>query len=708
MTQTQFPLPGTAQTTTTQPANRLSWPALALLLLFWTAAPASAQERALEFDPAKLTAHQAKFQATETALAITTAPSQGYPGLTIPSPNGSWNLSACTYLALDVKNTGPNPLTLSCRVDNPGADGTKNCNTNNLTLQPGQTGLLKVVFQRKATGKEQLFGMRGYPPGRNTKEPAIDPAKVNQLLLFVTHPKEAHAFEVANLRVGGTYVAPRPDLQGTSFLPFIDTFGQYMHADWPGKVLSLEQLKARIAEEDKDLAQHPGPADWDQYGGFKAGPKLKATGFFRAEKYNGKWWLVDPEGHLFFSHGIDCVRMADATPIEERQTWFADFPGDQPELAEFIVPSSFALKGHYAGRRVKCYSFVQANLKRKYGQPWPTLSAERAHQRLRSWGMNTVANWSDPNVQRLRKTPYTATVGFQSRLLEGSQGYWGKFRDVYDPSFQRAVRDRMAQQAGRAAGDPWCLGFFVDNELSWGDELSLAIATLTSPADQPAKKVFLDDLKAKYTTIEKLNAAWGTQHASWDALLSSQQAPDKSKAAADLGAFYTKTAEIYFRTVRDAVKQAAPNQLYLGCRFAWANPRAVAAAAKSCDVLSYNLYRRSVADFKLPADADVPLIIGEFHFGALDRGMFHTGLVRTESQADRAKTYQDYVQGALRHPQFVGTHWFQYQDQPTTGRVYDEENYQIGFVDIADTPYAETIQASRQVGYNLYRYRLAQ
>ena len=101
--------------------------------------------------------------------------------------------------------------------------------------------------------------------------------------------------------------------------------------------------------------------------------------------------------------------------------------------------------------------------------------------------------------------------------------------------------------------------------------------------------------------------------------------------------------------------------------------------------------------------ADVPLLIGEFHFGALDRGLFHTGLVPVADQAARAQAYKDYVQGAVRHPQFVGCHWFQYQDEPTIGRVYDEENYQIGFVDVADTPYAETIAAARELGRNLYR-----
>ena len=182
-------------------------------------------------------------------------------------------------------------------------------------------------------------------------------------------------------------------------------------------------------------------------------------------------------------------------------------------------------------------------------------------------------------------------------------------------------------------------------------------------------------------------------------------APDRKQAGPDLAAFYSRTAETYFRAVRDAIREAAPGQLYLGCRFAWANTRAAAAAAKYCDVVSYNLYQRSIANFVFDGGADVPLIVGEFHFGALDRGMFHTGLVPVPNQEARARAYTDYVEGALRHRQFVGTHWFQWQDEPTTGRAYDEENFQIGFVDVADTPYPETVGAVRRVADRMYRLR---
>jgi hypothetical protein len=47
--------------------------------------------------------------------------------------------------------------------------------------------------------------------------------------------------------------------------------------------------------------------------------------------------------------------------------------------------------------------------------------------------------------------------------------------------------------------------------------------------------------------------------------------------------------------------------------------------------------------------------------------------VPVANQAVRAQAYIYYVSGASHHPQIVGTHWFQYQDEPTTGRSYDEK-----------------------------------
>ncbi|MBP7827770.1 MAG: beta-galactosidase [Verrucomicrobia bacterium] len=641
--------------------------------------------------------------AQASVLRLATGTRQRWPGVTLPAPDGHWDLSPYARVTVAVRNTGTHRTTLHCRVDNPGADGTRHCVNGSLTLDAGQSGLLSVPLRRAHDDRldGQLFGMRGYPV-RAGGPGTVNPTNITQILLFVAEPKAVAQFDVAKVSVTGAYTPPTAWVTDADpFFPFLDTFGQYKHKDWPGKVHSLAELQARRETEARELAAQPGPGHWNQYGGWARGPQLQATGFFRTEKYEGKWWLVDPEGRLFFSHGLNCVPAVDVTPIEDRAAWFEDFPGDAEAFRRFRV-KAYALKGHYAGRSPECFGFGLANVQRKYGAEWESVYADLIHRRLRSWGINTIANWSDARVFLLRRTPYTDNLSSHgTRRIEGSGGYWGKFPDVFDPSFSNSVRRAMAGKRNTSANDPWCLGYFSDNELSWGDDTSLAVAALQSAPDQPAKQVFRADLQAKYGDIAQLNRAWGTAHASWEAWLATSELPEVEKARADLTAFYSKIAETYFRVVRETIHAVAPRQLYLGCRFASANRPADLAAGRYCDVISYNLYRRSVVNFTNPSH-DKPLLIGEFHFGALDRGMFHTGLVPVENQADRAQSYKEYVLGALQHPQMVGTHWFQYMDQHTTGRVYDEENYQIGFVDIADTPYPETIAASREVGQLLY------
>jgi hypothetical protein len=133
-------------------------------------------------------------------------------------------------------------------------------------------------------------------------------------------------------------------------------------------------------------------------------------------------------------------------------------------------------------------------------------------------------------------------------------------------------------------------------------------------------------------------------------------------------------------------------------------PEPARASAKYCDVIGVNRYRFSPSDLKIEAAVDKPIIIGEFHFGALDRGMLHPGLRGVGNQQQRNYAYRHYVTQALTHPNIVGTHWFQYREQAMSGRK-DGENFQIGFVDIADTPYPELITAARWIGEHMYPLR---
>ncbi len=658
-------------------------------------------------------------QGQRLPLRVTIEPGGDYdwPGVRLTSPREGWNLSQAAALTLTVTNTGAKAIDLGFRADGPGGDdGLHRSVTIHTQLVPGQSQEVTLPLRRlePRVRESALFGMWRTPEeAAGDTRGRIDAAKVTRLHLFVTKPQQQASFTVERIAPAGAHDQPQePAAPDPTFFPMIDGLGQFIHRDWPGKTASVEAMAEQIEREAADLAAHPKPDDWDEYGGWREGPQLEATGFFRAAQHGGRWWLVTPGGRLFWAHAINAVGEHDYTPIDERGHWFAEALWEREEFKAFLRKAPLpVVRGYYQGRQPMTFSFHQANLLRKYGPDWRKTYAELAHKRMRSWGLNAIGVWSEMGIIRHaeHRTPYFAIVYTNRvRSIAGSSGWWQAFPDPFDPEFTTRIADQMRHlQRQGIAEDPWCIGFFVDNELTWKHDTYLAEATLASPADQPAKRIFIDDLREKYKTIEALNAVWATSHASWDALLKHVGVPDaKGPAAEDLKAFYARIAEAYFIGSRAAVKEVAPHHLYLGCRFPYQVNRLVTDAAKShCDVMSVNWYQYSVEGFEVPGGLDLPLIIGEFHFGALDRGMFHTGLKAVPDQMARAAAYRRYVQGALEHPNIVGISWFKFSDEPNTGRWLDTENYQIGFLDVCDTPYPETIEASRHMGRNLYNTR---
>jgi hypothetical protein len=249
--------------------------------------------------------------------------------------------------------------------------------------------------------------------------------------------------------------------------------------------------------------------------------------------------------------------------------------------------------------------------------------------------------------------------------------------DVFDERFPEVVERAVANAVRDWKDDPWCIGYFVDNELSWGGwgddpagHYDLPRRVLAGDWNLPAKREFVRLLQGKYGDIAKLNIAWKANLSSWEELLSRPiELPAQMTDAciADLSEFLVHFARRYFSAFRDALKKHAPNQLYLGCRFA-------------------------------PCPMEV---VGEFHFGALDRGMFHEGLIPVASQKERGEAYRAYLHSVWKLPAFVGCHWFQYVDQPLTGR-FDGENYDIGFVSIVDHPHWELAEAAREINGRVY------
>jgi len=622
-----------------------------------------------------------------------------WPNVFFQAPGSTWDWSAYAGVAVSLHNPTETAVPVAMRVDNAGADGANHCNNASGSVPPGEDFAIAMRF--KTGAPQKLWGMRGVPSNIPLGQgPAIDTSKITAFQVFLPRPQQEHT--LLFLRA---WLIPKEAADEAVMMPFIDRFGQYKHAEWPGKVETAADLQKRAEAEQKTLKKHPALSVRDEYGGWADGPALEATGWFRTEQVNSKWWLVTPTGHLFFSVGVDCVGPGEYTFVEGRKDWFEWLPGDgeAPFAKLYREVSGAHSHAEPIDGKGRTFSFYAANLIRKYGEAWSERWRETTYARLRSWGFNTIANWSQAEVLAHSPMPYVVSRGVQGvRPIEGGGGYWAKMKDVYDPAFAEAADKTFASVKDTHAKNPLCIGYFVDNELAWEE---VRRGALNSPKDQPCRMELVRQLQERYSTIEALNAAWGAQAAEWDSL----KAPEKLNEAAekDLDAFLYTFAKRYFEVLQAARQKYAPHQLFLGCRFSTAPDPVIRACADVADIVSFNLYHHAISREKWygPNELRKPIIIGEFHFGALDRGMFHTGLVATRNQEDRAESYARYVRSVVDHPAFIGCHWFQYVDEPTTGRWFDGENYNIGFVNVTDTPYPELVDAARKVHSEIYTRR---
>ncbi len=479
--------------------------------------------------------------------------------------------------------------------------------------------------------------------------------EVRAISLTMRYPAHATTVEIRKVSLSKTDAGDAV-LDGAT--PVIDDYGQYVHADWPGKARSTADLARDWSAEQRMLV--PRNVQACRYGGFPDA-RRKATGFFRVEKIGDRWWLVDPEGCRFWSAGVNGAGSEPPrTRILGRDKLFASIP----TAAQFPAP------GADPDPLRDPVSFYVANLQRRFGDDWRTPAAQLTARRMRAWGLNTAYGTELNDALAATPTLRQAYV-YPLRGWQMVEGAIMGMPDVYSPAFADRVQREAQQQLGERSNDPWMIGYFIGNEPPWpARESELVDRVLAGPASA---------LQQRF----KAEIARG-------------DSPQKRKDL--VHAAFTRYLEI----VNAAVKRADPNHLNLGIRFGGTPPDDVIALARGFDVYSMNKYRWAPPkDFidRVYAITQLPILIGEFHFGVPERGLA-PGLVQTVSQSERGVAYSYYVEHAAEHPAIVGAHWYQWIDQPATGRR-DGENYNIGWIDVTDRPYPELVAAARATNAKL-------
>ncbi|QNA45974.1 agarase [Lacibacter sediminis] len=394
----------------------------------------------------------------------------------------------------------------------------------------------------------------------------------------------------------------------------------------------------------------------NQYGA-RTDMKLKATGFFRAEKVKGRWWIVDPTGHPMINIALNNVATAASDSSRE------------------LMMKQFGSK-----------------------EKW----AAATKQQMIDLGYNALGAWSDnESFQKLsdqQQKPFSYTIikGFmsdygrkkgQTYQLPGHTGYPDNTIFVFDPEFE-AFCDEYAKQLAANKNDKNLFGYFSDNEM-------------------PFQRLSLDRYLAKKDSTDHGCVAakkWLQEKG-----LTIAQITDKERHE-----FLGVMADRYYSIVSKAIKKYDPNHLYLGSRFHSYEKKVAEvfqAAGKYVDVIAVNYYREWT-----PLQEDVvnwekwsgrPFIITEWYTKGEDSGMpNYSGagwIVRT--QKDRGLFYQNFTLALLESKNCVGFHWFKYQDNDPSNLKTDPSNRDAnkGIVTLGYSLYSDLTEKMKELNTNVYQ-----
>jgi hypothetical protein len=388
-------------------------------------------------------------------------------------------------------------------------------------------------------------------------------------------------------------------------------------------------------------------------------------GFWRVAKTpTGVWWFLSPDNRPEFLNLVDTVQPV----LHGRDTAGPDY-----------ISSDYDAKAPDAVNR------------------WARASVSR----VLNIGFKGVGAWSAAALHNC-DIPMTQDLNISS---------WARSSNalLFSPDWSKAAEDAVKTQAWPLRDNRNLVGYYLDNEMDWEDDTGNPATYFDNlHLDDPNRKEVLGVIRSIWQSITAFNGDWGLSLKDWTVLGSLQTLPRSSGPAFDRlsSAWLSHLADNYFRITTSLLKKYDPNHLVLGVRYRGSVPPEVARASRSyTDAQSLNYYVSDAkADselFRMIADeSQQPLIISEYSFHALDNRSGDRNLIGFDAQVPdqeaRGEAYRLLTTRLARVPYVIGADWFQWADEPSSGRDADGEDVNFGVVDVDDHPYEPLARAVRE------------
>lgn len=423
-----------------------------------------------------------------------------------------------------------------------------------------------------------------------------------------------------------------------------DESKQVHYSDWKTyNAITVEQIAGFQSAKKNKL---------DKFGG-NAGATYKATGYFRTEKINDRWWVIDPAGHPIVITAVNSIRLGKS---------------GNNELASGT----------------------------KFGttENWITSTVNT----LQQIGFNTAGSWSDTsaiigyNKKATSPLAYTTQLnllsGYANAAKKADKSKKGNsvLSFILEDGFALYC-DLQAKNIESIGNDPNLLGHFSDNELPFTHSEFKDILSI----EDKTNKVYL-------AAVE------------W---MKNQGIDESSISKEQKETFLGWLAGKYYETVSKAIKKHDHNHLYIGSRLhssAKNNEAILKAATPFVDIFSINYYGewepKAEHISKWSTWTDKPFFITEFYTKAEETGMSNLSgagwIVKTQN--DRGMHYQNFCIKLLQSKNCVGWHWFRYQDNDPNDKNADESNKDSnkGIVNTNYEVYNALAEKMKEVNDNKY------
>ena len=398
----------------------------------------------------------------------------------------------------------------------------------------------------------------------------------------------------------------------------------------------------------------------------KTGNKsFNASNYFRVEKADDRWWIIDP-------YGIP--------------TWGISIAGTRGRMPDCNNPAESILSffGEYgttsSGINEKLYSFFMDDC-----------------------GFNSFAGWSADEYAQISKErfksgkpymPITRVLGLSS--ASNDSNVFAKDRDgnllnrsghevvdPFNPEWRKLAKEKAERLISVYRGEPSFLGWFVDNEMSFDELFRYIWAEYSS-------KEFISSLEKKYKSIDNLNQAWTSRFNRYQYLTFSDILADKPEPKEwndpvwiDFAAFERLMMKEYIDFTYNLVKELDPNHLVISNRINLGPMpdihRTIDLWGKY-DIVCMNIYPDNNKIGFNPGELEImrklhqgtgrPIIIGEWSIPAIDSKLYEFGqdpykrqldwswpqVLRT--QKERGEAYEICIKQLASLDFMIGAGWF--------------------------------------------------